>query len=182
MVEQKARTATGLETVNLSDISLVVREQGEAALRSLEYLGFLLVAYTPPVTEHADERNTAETRLGGHSVPGSRPTSFTLAVPVVKSKSGRPGQQISVGRADDNDIVIRAFGISKQHAAFVPAEDGSILLVDVGSANGTSVNSIALEKDKPVRLHNGDVITFWWYVFEFTYLDTFLRTMTNDAW
>ena len=37
-------------------------------------------------------------------------------------------------------------------------------------------------KDKPVKLHNGDVITFWWYVFEFTYLDTFLRTLNTVDW
>ena len=120
--------------------------------------------------------------MGGHSVPSSRPTSFTLAVPVVKSKGGRTGPQIRVGRADDNDIVIRAFGISKQHAAIIPGDDGTIQLVDVGSANGTSVNGIALKKDQPVQLHNGDVITFWWYVFEFTYLDTFLRTLKNANW
>jgi hypothetical protein len=182
---QRVEGTSGIQSVPMADMAMMVREQGQGVIQRLGHKAFLLVAYAPPVGEHWGEKQTAETRLGG-SPNVNMPVKFTEVVPIAATKRNKGGGEppgITLGRTDENDIVIRAFGISKEHAVFVEGEkDGLIQLVDRGSANGTTVNGTTLEPDKPLKLHNGDVITFWWFVFEFAYPDAFLRTLQNNDW
>ena len=48
-------------------------------------------------------------------------------------------------------------GVSRVHAALRP-ERGQLLLVDLGSTNGTRLNGVRLSPNQPVRVSNGDEI------------------------
>jgi pSer/pThr/pTyr-binding forkhead associated (FHA) protein len=64
----------------------------------------------------------------------------------------------TVGRAADNSIVIEDSSVSRCHAMLL-VEDSQVLLLDLESSNGTSVNGRPALPDEPVRLMDGDVVT-----------------------
>ena len=79
----------------------------------------------------------------------------------VRKKPGNPyPTRISVGRALNCDIVLRFAMVSKLHAHFTTTPDGGIRLVDLGSANGTSINGEPLTSATAVALGAGDEISF----------------------
>jgi FHA domain len=70
--------------------------------------------------------------------------------------------RISVGRAKNNDVVIRERAISKLHAHFYPPKEGisDLRICDIGSENGTEVNGELLPVDEPRVVTTGDEIAF----------------------
>ena len=78
--------------------------------------------------------------------------------PVQKAESGA-FSFISVGRVANNDIVLTGGGVSKMHAVFQKADSGYTLM-DFGSRNGTFINGIKLEAQKPELLRDRDLISF----------------------
>jgi hypothetical protein len=76
--------------------------------------------------------------------------------------------RLSVGRAANNDVVIRHPSVSKLHAHFGSdarlSQPGNapmtVRVMDVGSRNGTSLNGQALEPDVPRPTGSGDVLVF----------------------
>ncbi len=66
-----------------------------------------------------------------------------------------PGKSYTIGRAVDNDIVLTDIAVSRKHFD-LRHEQGSWVLVDRGSGNGTLVNNNI--EDHPFMLANGDVI------------------------
>ncbi len=63
-----------------------------------------------------------------------------------------------IGRESDNDIRLTGEGVSRYHAKIELADDGSWLVRDLNSSNGTKVNG---EKIRPtVKLDSGDIISF----------------------
>lgn len=64
----------------------------------------------------------------------------------------------TVGRSQENDIVIRDHCISRNHAILQATEDGGFLLIDLGSRNGTFVNGRRVSV--PITVQNKDHITF----------------------
>lgn len=62
---------------------------------------------------------------------------------------------VTIGRAPGNDVVLDDPLVSREHARVERYEDGSFLLMDLGSSNGTSLNDRTLEA--PARLQSGDV-------------------------
>jgi hypothetical protein len=83
-----------------------------------------------------------------------------FAIPVRK----RPGagkaftERVSVGRARNNDVVLRHESISKFHAWFRRDEEGHFYVGDAASRNGTRVNGELL--GAPRLLVPGDEISF----------------------
>src|SRR5438874_1616627 len=65
------------------------------------------------------------------------------------------GANISIGRASDCSIPIKDRYLSRKHAEIVQT-NGSWLLKDCGSANGTYLNGVRVERDSP--LSSGDRI------------------------
>jgi pSer/pThr/pTyr-binding forkhead associated (FHA) protein len=63
----------------------------------------------------------------------------------------------TLGRTADNDIVIDDTTVSRCHAMLL-IEDGEVLLLDMESTNGTSINGAPAEPDEPVPLVDGDMI------------------------
>jgi hypothetical protein len=65
------------------------------------------------------------------------------------------GEYISIGRSEENTVVIEDPNVSRQHA-LVEKRDGRFTLRDLESTNGTFVDGSRIEKH---ALHNGDTIT-----------------------
>ena len=77
-------------------------------------------------------------------------------------------ERISIGRNRTSQIVINNNTISKDHAIIEFDEDGSAIIKDLNSSNGTYVNGQRL-KVMPIRLKTGDKITFGKYDMEFIF-------------
>ncbi len=62
-----------------------------------------------------------------------------------------------VGRASDCDLVLTTPSVSRKHAALL-CSGGNVLVEDLGSHNGTLVNSVAIHTPTPLK--PGDTVTF----------------------
>ncbi|XP_010530082.1 PREDICTED: nuclear inhibitor of protein phosphatase 1 [Tarenaya hassleriana] len=58
------------------------------------------------------------------------------------------------------DFVLDHQSVSRQHAAVVPHKNGSIFVIDLGSAHGTFVANERLTKETPVELEVGQSLRF----------------------
>jgi hypothetical protein len=89
-------------------------------------------------------------------------TALYYAVPMRKRTQGgkADAHRLSVGRALNNDIVLRSEDVSKFHAWFEMDEDGVYFVTDSQSKNRTRVNGRDLEPQWAERLCAGDRIQF----------------------
>jgi hypothetical protein len=55
-------------------------------------------------------------------------------------------KQIKIGRNSDNDVVIADATIGRNHAILTVTDDESLIIEDLGSANGTKVNGNLIRK------------------------------------
>jgi len=118
---------------------------------------------------------STDIRSFDHAPGAPRGLSSTSQAPLVRfvlrvEKTDRNTwrRRISVGRATNNDLIIRHESVSKLHAHFHygsnvrldQSHDATLMIDDVGSANGTRVNDRALKRDKPKAVHVTDRIAF----------------------
>ena len=83
--------------------------------------------------------------------------AYTI-VEVTKSTDSPWRHRISLGRARNNDKLIKDRSISKLHAQFTFNEEGEVRLGDCGSRNGTRVNGRRLAPEESLALAAGDEI------------------------
>ena len=71
----------------------------------------------------------------------------------------------TIGRGQDNNIVVNDTKVSRAHLQIVQDDNGNISVVDLGSANGTYVNGVRITSETPLRtgdeLRIGDTILPW---------------------
>jgi len=72
--------------------------------------------------------------------------------------------RVSVGRSDDNEIVVSSEAVSRHHAIFECTERGQWIVRDNQSKNGVQVNGAPIQST-PIK--NGDVIQVGNFVFRF---------------
>lgn len=100
---------------------------------------------------------TLDLRETADAGPAS-PTAFSSAIPL--SKGANPfGHMVTVGRANNNDVVIKNKRVSKFHAYFRQLGE-SWSLFDANSSNGTFLNGIKLAPERARPLKKGDRIGF----------------------
>jgi predicted component of type VI protein secretion system len=63
----------------------------------------------------------------------------------------------TIGRDNDNNIVLESMSISRQHALLL-RDTAGLRLLDLESTNGTLVNGVPALPDEPVWLKDGAVI------------------------
>lgn len=116
---------------------------------------------------------TAESVLRGDTA-GDRDDDWSSASahPFLLEVKKRPDNEwlswISVGRAGNNDLVLRHPSVSKLHGRIqteqTPEDDNpdgtGYMLIDAGSSNGTWVNGSRLAPPDPRRLNAGDRLRF----------------------
>ena len=65
-------------------------------------------------------------------------------------------QEVSLGRADDNDIILDGPLVSRHHLRLTVDASGQVTAMDLGSLNGTRYNGQPLFARRPVVLQPGD--------------------------
>jgi len=79
---------------------------------------------------------------------------------VEKKKDSAIAQMITVGRSGNNDIRILDPLVSKFHAYFQRTDDGTTILCDAGSTNGTTVNDQELPSGEKREMRDRDRLSF----------------------
>jgi hypothetical protein len=73
----------------------------------------------------------------------------------------RPGgKRLNVGRASDNELMLNDTSVSKIHAALLMTSEGTILVADTGSTNGTFINGRRISYGESRLIDDGDVVGF----------------------
>jgi len=70
------------------------------------------------------------------------------------------GRRLNVGRASDNELTINDSSVSKIHAALLMTSEGTILVADTGSTNGTYINGRRIAYGESRQVDEGDVLGF----------------------
>jgi hypothetical protein len=70
------------------------------------------------------------------------------------------GRRLNVGRVSDNDLSINDTSVSKIHAALVMNQQGTLLVADTGSTNGTFINGRRISYGESRPIEEGDVVGF----------------------
>ncbi|HEX8161360.1 MAG TPA: FHA domain-containing protein [Pyrinomonadaceae bacterium] len=81
----------------------------------------------------------------------------TLEVPLAFRPGGR---RLHVGRASDSDLYLNHPSVSKIHAALLMNREGTLLVSDTGSTNGTFINGRRIAYGEARHLEDGDVVGF----------------------
>lgn len=68
---------------------------------------------------------------------------------VITSFSIREGERLVIGRGADADIVIDNSAVSRHHSA-LKLQNGTLLISDLGSLNGTTVNGTKISSSVPI--------------------------------
>jgi hypothetical protein len=78
-----------------------------------------------------------------------------------KTLSFKPGgRRMGVGRVADNDLQLEHPSVSKIHAALVMNREGTLLVADTGSTNGTFINGRRISYGEARQIEDGDVVGF----------------------
>jgi hypothetical protein len=121
--------------------------------------------------EDLRQREEAERRAReiGEALPRSRPTpDVEIAARVSapdrsfeKILGFRPGgRRLNVGRVADNDLHLDHPSVSKIHASLVMNREGTLLVADTGSTNGTYINGRRMAYGEARQVVDGDVVSF----------------------
>jgi hypothetical protein len=154
-----------IDTISVDELAAELTKWGEDKFKARYDSPFLVVVYTPPGDSELVDPQTVETDVSEVNTSPQRTTGMRCVL-IRKSDRNAFKSKVTVGRAKNNDIVLRAAKVSKLHAAFLQDNRG-YQIMDMGSANGTVVTGVRLKKNQVVRLKTGDMISFWRYVFEF---------------
>ncbi len=116
-----------------------------------------VLLYEPPetLTPSPDQDYLFRTQ-SGITVPvmgGGDP----MAAVVEKTKENAFMQRVTIGRTNNNDIVLEDVSVSRFHA-FLEQDEGVWKLVDAGSRNGTLVGGKKLSVRVGVVLQNGALL------------------------
>ena len=70
------------------------------------------------------------------------------------------GRRLNVGRASDNELTLNDASVSKIHAALMMTGEGTLLVADTGSTNGTYINGRRIAYGESRVIEDGDVVGF----------------------
>jgi hypothetical protein len=70
------------------------------------------------------------------------------------------GRRINVGRGTDNDLYLNHTSVSKVHAAVRMNAEGTLMVADTGSTNGTHINGVRIPYGEARPIATGDVVAF----------------------
>jgi hypothetical protein len=114
-----------------------------------------------------EERRAAK---AGVQIPAAAPTMPDIQVTArITQQNGtreiplifKPGgKRLNVGRASDNELTLNDVSVSKIHAALLMTAEGTLLVADTGSTNGTFINGRRIAYGESRLLEDGDVVGF----------------------
>jgi hypothetical protein len=121
--------------------------------------------------KEADEAKRRAQELGTPVIPKTAPTlpdiNYTAHIVMpgslahdVKLAFKPGGRRLSVGRGKDNDLMLHDGSVSKVHAALVLNREGTLMVADTGSTNGTFINGRRIAYGEARQIEEGDVVGF----------------------
>ncbi len=127
---------------NFGEFTEDLRREDEA--KRVEKAGVVIPAAAPPMPDI--EIIARITQANG-----------TKEVPLVFKPGGK---RLNVGRASDNELMLNDQSVSKIHAALLMTTEGSLLVADTGSSNGTFINGRRISYGESRVIEEGDVVGF----------------------
>jgi FHA domain len=117
--------------------------------------------------EQDDAKRRAE-ELGTPRIPHSQVHDVQMVARATMPDGAREtplvftpgGRRLSVGRGTDNDLYINDRSVSKIHAALMMNKEGTLLVADTGSTNGTFINGRRIAYGEARQIEEGDVVGF----------------------
>jgi pSer/pThr/pTyr-binding forkhead associated (FHA) protein len=170
----------GLNSVSIESLGEKLVNRGMENFRRRYNCAFLVLLEGPQQWTDWVDLNTSEASLRPLDQTAQHSRTSRI-IPLVKSKRNAYGSMITLGRARNNDVIIRATKVSKLHASFHCKERDTYFLEDMGSKNGTVVNGSRLARKKRVGLADGDLLSFWHYLFEFVVLGSMLTFVEENS-
>lgn len=152
---------------------------GEGPWRAKYRCAFLVLMQGPPKSSE----DWIDLKTGEASSPdllSLKKLSHQRALPLVNSDRNAFDSKIMVGRARNNDIILRAPKVSKLHAVFIPDGKGDYRLSDMESRNGTILNGRRLKRKEQAKLQTGDIVLFWRFMFMFVDQEAMLRRLLEE--
>ena len=169
----------GLNSIQSHVLLRELTQVGDAGFRQRYQNPFLILLDAPSSNSDWIDLNTSESSIP-HTSLKMRPTTDLRVLPMIKSDRNAYSSKITVGRAKNNDIIIRAAKISKLHCSFFRSDDGVWMITDMGSLNGTQVGGSRLEPKEQRPLKPGDDIAFWRYLFRFQDCDGLFQSLLGQ--
>ncbi|HYN84701.1 MAG TPA: FHA domain-containing protein [Pyrinomonadaceae bacterium] len=117
----------------------------------------------------ADEAERRAAAGGLPSVPKGLEPQDVLVTARITAPGGtqetelhfRPGgRRMNVGRGSGNDLFLAHASVSKIHAALTMNREGTLLVADTGSTNGTFINGRRISYGEARQIEEGDVVGF----------------------
>jgi len=179
MGQKRASRPPNIATRPLSELVEEFTEKGEERFRYNHLHPYLVLLQSPADEPYEPQVKTVD---GGPEGPAGLLVSKDqlakeYAVALTKSPRNSYQDKVTVGRARNNDIVVRSSKISKIHCMFTKVEEGGYTIEDMGSVNGTAVNGALIKKGEKIPMNDGDVVSFWRYIFEFIELDSLVKLL-----
>ncbi|WP_436785807.1 FHA domain-containing protein FhaB/FipA [Yinghuangia sp. YIM S10712] len=106
-------------------------------------------AVSPPAAQQAPPQQSRGPRRTGRNTPSKL---VITEGSLTGTTMNLTDQQITIGRAHDSAIVLDDDYASSRHARIYPAPDGSWIVEDLGSTNGTYLDRTRLTGPTPVPL------------------------------
>jgi pSer/pThr/pTyr-binding forkhead associated (FHA) protein len=145
----------------VEDLTASLRAWAKALTREefvARNVGYFLVIGPLPNEEDPFAFDTRSNNIG-RMLTGGLPANASAIVALKKSGRSPYSALISVGRARNCDVVLRASTVSKLHAQFIIQEAGW-QIVDRRSANSTEVNGRVIPANQPSPVAPGDRLKF----------------------
>jgi FHA domain len=151
------------EFVVLTLFDLVTATKSKNAASFGDWLGELVLV-GPPQNKNQDEwsyrTNASRSIPIGDKGPRALFEEDYAVYPLRKRKPGPFADTVLIGRTSTNDVVIADTGISKLHARIKRKGDGTFMIEDAQSSNGTFLRGQRLLPDLPKPLRAGDTLAF----------------------
>ncbi|MEU8136175.1 FHA domain-containing protein FhaB/FipA [Streptodolium elevatio] len=110
-------------------------------------------AVPPPVAQQAPPPQARGQRRGAAQPQRNAPSKLVITGgSLTGTTMNLTEQQITIGRAHDSTIVLDDDYASSRHARIYPAPDGTWIVEDLGSTNGTYLDRTRLTGPTPVPL------------------------------
>jgi hypothetical protein len=139
-----------------------------AAFEARHGSGFLLV--TALGGRGPESTNTTQLLFGSGDRAGHTADLAVVVYPL-RQRAGAPAHIVTMGREKTHDVVISEMSVSRFHAFAQRDADGSFLIQDAGSTNGTTVNGASVLSrgvGPATRLKPGDTVRLGQVEFTFT--------------
>lgn len=115
-----------------------------------------------------DEAKRRAEELGTPRIPHSQVHNVAMVARATMPDGAREtqliftpgGRRMGVGRGTDNDLHLSHSSVSKIHATLMMNKEGTLLVADTGSTNGTFINGRRLAYGEARQIEEGDVVGF----------------------